>query len=250
MRLRALVPSILLVAGLAAEEPTVLKTDSADVHSAMSASSPVVKTLHRGEAVTVELSLADAGGAWCNIGIAGKSNFGWLRCDVLSTAAPDANPRWYRVEDAPPAAASAAQSPESPALLRAKKLCPEIDYSNLKHGWPLPQVAPSLELQRCLADAPGQKLTRAQIRLWQAEAERNGAQACWQRYLAIREKHHADEPGQGAGERVLAAEREWQQDRCYARIQGLSLRMLLGPLYQKLPEVYDKVMSGHEPRLH
>jgi len=248
MRLHALVPSIVLAVGLAAEERPVVKTDSADVHSAMSASSPVVKTLYRGDVVTIELSLSASDGAWCNIGIAGRPNFGWLPCNALSM--PDPKTQWQRVESAEPqTAASATQSPESPALLRAKKLCPEIDYSNVKHGWPLPQVAPSLELQRCLADAPGQKLTRAQILEWQAETGRIGAQACWQKYLAIREKYHADEPGQGARERVVAAEREWQKDRCYARIQGLTLRMALGPLYKELPEIYDDVMSGHEPRL-
>lgn len=239
MRLRALIfPALLAFCLAAQDEHTVVKRDSAEVRSAMSASSPAVKTLHRGDEVTVELSLSAADGAWCNIGIAGRSNLGWLRCDALSM--PDPKTQWQRVDSALQTAASATQSAESPALLRAKKLCPEIDYSDLKHGGPLPQVAPSLELERCLAGAPGQKLTSAQIRQWQAEAERSGAQACWQEFLAIREKHGAGEPG---GEAALALTREWHEDPCYQRVEGLRSRMLSGPLYKK------EVMSGRDPRL-
>jgi hypothetical protein len=247
MRCSLLFPVMLAVCLAAEDGPTVVKNDSAEVHAAMSASSPVVKTLRRGDVVTIELSLSAADGAWCNIGIAGRSNLGWLRCDALSTATLNSEGRWQRVENAQPQPASPTQSSDSPLVVRAKKSCPDFDYSQLKQGWPLPQVAPNLELERCLSDGPGKRLSRSEIRYWQAEAERTGAQACWQRYLAIREKYNADDLG--VQDRALAVNREWNQDRCSNRVEALRLRMLAGPLYDKLPQIYDDVMSGRQPTL-
>ena len=81
-------------------------------------------------------------------------------------------------------------------------------------------------------------------------AERTGVQACWDRFLEIRKKHGANQTGPEAAARALTARREWQRDPCSKRVEALRYRIVVGPLYKKLPDIYDDVMSGHQPALH
>ena len=58
---------------------------------------------------------------------------------------------------------------KSPLADKIRNLCPEIDGGQLKYGWPLPQVASQVAMDRCFAissGSPGKRLTADQIRAW------------------------------------------------------------------------------------
>jgi hypothetical protein len=85
---------------------------------------------------------------------------------------------------------------KSPLAAEVRGLCPEIEESHLKYGWPLKEVAYSIAVNRCFEIAygvHGRKLKAAEISAWQSEAEKRGIQACWERYLAIRAQHRGSE---------------------------------------------------------
>ena len=69
---------------------------------------------------------------------------------------------------------------KSPLAEKIRKLCPEIDESQLRSGWPLPRVASHVAMDRCFAissGSPGKRLAADQIRAWQSKAEQSGVQA-------------------------------------------------------------------------
>jgi len=141
---------------------------------------------------------------------------------------------------------------KSPLAEKIRKLCPEIDESQLSSGWPLPRVASHVAMDRCFAissGSPGKRLTADQIRAWQSKAEQSGVQACWDRFLAIREKHQALARDEGAVARGNAAAEEWQRDPCYPRVRTFEQAIALSPLLKDLPRIYDDVMSGRQPQV-
>ncbi len=141
---------------------------------------------------------------------------------------------------------------KSPLAEKIRKLCPEIDEGQLNHGWPLPKVVSHFAMDRCFAisgGSPGKKLTADEIRAWQSKAEQAGVQACWNRYLAIREKHQALARDEGAAARSMAAQREWERDPCYPRVDALGKAIAMSPYLKDLPRMYDEVMSGRQPRV-
>ena len=139
---------------------------------------------------------------------------------------------------------------KSPLAEKIRKLCPEIDERQLNRGWPLPQVASHVAMDRCFAVSggfPGKKLTADQIRASQTKAETAGVQACWDRFLAIRDKHQALARDERAASRSKAATEEWQRDPCYKRVEAFEQAVALSPLLKDLPRIYDDVMSGRQP---
>ena len=65
-------------------QKTTVKTDSLDVHAEASASSKTVKSLAKGETVSVSYELVGAGGTWCAIVEEGKSRTsGYVLCQHL-----------------------------------------------------------------------------------------------------------------------------------------------------------------------
>jgi hypothetical protein len=148
--------------------------------------------------------------------------------------------------------AAATDWSNSPLAAKIRKLCPEINDSQLKFGWPLPQVASSIAMDRCFEiseGAPGKKLTAEDIRAWQLKAEQSGVQACWDRYLAIRDKHGALKRDAGAAARSMAAQREWERDPCYRRVGALRDAIVLSPYLKDLSRMYDDIMSGRQPNV-
>ena len=141
---------------------------------------------------------------------------------------------------------------KSPLADKIRKLCPEIDERQLNRGWPLPQVASHVAMDRCFAvsgGSRGKRLTVDQIREWQAKAETVGVQACWDRFLAIRDKHQTLARDDGAAARSKAATEEWQRDPCYRRVEAFEQAVALSPLLKDLPRIYDDVMSGRQPQV-
>ena len=234
--------------------------ESVNVYARMDPASEVVATLKKGDAVAIEMSLQGENGAqWCAIQEpVQKQSLGYVNCDELE------RPRVARPAVVPVPAPAAAPAPaeadlppapsdfwaHTPLSEKIRKFCPEIDPDLLRYGWPLPKVASSIAADKCLAIAAGywnRKLTADEIRLWQAKAEQTGAQACWDRYLAIRAKHHAMASGAAAAARAKEARSEWERDPCHHRVEALEDAIALGPLRKILPQVYDDVMSGRQP---
>lgn len=64
-----------------------VKSETLAVHSGMSTTSSVVKTLRKGDHVSVRLQVTGAEGAWCKIAESGQANsFGYVLCSQLSRA--------------------------------------------------------------------------------------------------------------------------------------------------------------------
>jgi hypothetical protein len=140
---------------------------------------------------------------------------------------------------------------KSPLAAKVRKLCPEIDEGQLMYGWPLPQVASSIAMDRCFEiseGAPGKRMKADEIRRWQSKAEQSGVQACWDRYLAIRTKHRALERDEGPAARSMDAQHEWQRDPCYRRVEAFRDAIVLSPFMKDLPRIYDDIMSGRQPQ--
>jgi hypothetical protein len=242
--------------GAATPQATV-KSESLPVYSRMNATSDVVKTLKKGDAVVIEMSiLGESNIEWCSIQEpTQKTSLGFVRCEFL--ARPPAPMASFAPIEA--AKAQAATQPaatdwsKSPLAAKIRKLCPEIDEGQLNYGWPLPQVASHIAMERCFAiseRASGEKkMTADEIRTWQSKAKQSGAQACWDRYLAIRAKHRALELDEGAAARSRDALREWERDPCYRRVDAFFDAVALSPYMKYLPRMYDDIMSGRQPQV-
>ena len=226
-----------------------VKSETVDVHADMSKASKVLLSLKKGESVTVQLDMLTSDGSWCYIKAAAPTETsGYVLCSDLERA-PQREEQLSRL---PPAETATTDWSKSPLAAKIRKLCPEIDEGQLKYGWPLPQVASSIAMDRCFeisGGAPGKKLTADDIRAWQSKAEQRGVQACWDRYLAIREKHRALERDEGAAARGLAAQSEWERDPCSRRVKAFRDAIVLSPYMKYLPGVYDDIMSGRQPMI-
>jgi hypothetical protein len=67
----------------------VVKNDSAPVYSKMSTASEVVRTLKRGDAVVVEMSISGGDGEWCRIREESRTtSLGYIRCGLLEREQP------------------------------------------------------------------------------------------------------------------------------------------------------------------
>jgi hypothetical protein len=224
-----------------------VKSETSDVHTDMSRASKVLRSLKKGEAVTVQLDMRTSDGSWCYITASAPARTsGYVLCSDLARA-----PQPVEQISRPPSDETAPTDwSQSPLAAKIRRLCPEIDEGQLKYGWPLPQVVSSMAMDRCFAISdghPGKKMTADEIRAWQSKAEQRGVQACWDRYLAIREKHHALARDEGARARSLDALREWKRDPCYRRVEAFRDAITLGPYMKDLPRIYDEIMSGHQP---
>jgi hypothetical protein len=226
-----------------------VKSETSDVHAEMSKASKVLLSLKKGESVTVKLDMRISAGCWSHIKVAAPTEAsGYVPCSDLERA-PQREEQFLIL---PSAEAATTDWSKTPLADKIRKLCPEIDEGQLKYGWPLPQVASSIAMDRCFeisGGAPGMKLTADEIRVWQSKAEQSGAQACWDRYLAVREKHRALERDAGAADRSLAALREWEHDPCHWRVKALRDAIVLRPYMKDLPRVYDEIMSGRQPTI-
>lgn len=224
-----------------------VKSETSDVHAEMSKASKVLRLLKKGEAVTVQLDMLTSAGSWCYIKVAAPTETsGYVLCSDLERA-PRPREQFSRL---PPAETATTDWSKSPLADKIRKLCPEIDEGQLKYGWPLPQVASSIAMDRCFAISDGhagKKLTADEIREWQSKAEQRGVQACWDRYLAIREKHRALARDQGAAARSMDALREWERDPCHRRVEAFRDAIVLSPYMKDLPRMYDEIMSGRQP---
>ncbi len=70
-----------------ASETAIVKADSLIVYSGMTTESDVVKTLKKGETVTVELEVSGPHGAWCGITEKGQKEIsGFVLCEYLERA--------------------------------------------------------------------------------------------------------------------------------------------------------------------
>lgn len=68
---------------------STVKEDSVTLYSGMSSSSDVVKTLKKGDAVTVDFSIATPEGSWCSVVEEGRQEpSGYVPCRVLDRAEP------------------------------------------------------------------------------------------------------------------------------------------------------------------
>ncbi len=168
----------------AADGESKVSVDSAEVHSQMSRTSPIVKTLKRGDAVVVELSLEGAGENWCSISEQATSRtLGYIPCAQIEMQKPD-SAAWQRAEQAPRGAAAAQGVGKPPAgdpLAEILKVCPALKN-------PTPQrFADFLQGAACAAMLQGgspRLYTPAQLNRIQAIAERTGAQACYEQLIA------------------------------------------------------------------
>jgi hypothetical protein len=68
-------------------------------------------------------------------------------------------------------------------------------------------------------------------------------------HAEIRKQLGADQPGPGNRAASAAAWKRWEADPCYKRVAALRFRIAAGPLYDKLPDIYDDVMSGRKPNI-
>jgi hypothetical protein len=235
----------------------VVKLEPLPVYSKMDTASDVVKTLKKGDAVLVEWSIQGENNVdWCSIREpAQKTSLGYVLCECLNRPRPPESKAAPAPAAASEPATEAAPSDfwaNTPLAAKIRRLCPEIDEGQLRYGWPLPEVASSIAMERCFAISegrPGKKLTAEEIRAWQLKADRSGAQACWDRYLAIREKHHALALDKGARARSMDALSEWERDPCHQRVKALQDAIYLSPYMKVLPRAYDDVMSGRTPQV-
>ena len=259
VRTAGLLAGLVLATGAAAQQTSV-RTESVRVYDRMDPASEVVATLKKGDTVAIEMILQGENGAqWCAIQEpVAKKSLGYVNCADLERPQV-ARPAGVPLPAPMPVPASAeVNAPPAPSDFWAhstlsekiRKSCPEIDPDQLRYGWPLPKLASSIAADKCLAIAAGswnRKLTVYEIRLWQAKADQSGAQACWDRYLAIRAKHRALALDKGALKRAKEARSEWERDPCYHRVEALQDAIALGPIRKILPQVYDDVMSGRQP---
>ena len=66
------------------DQPASVKADAVDVHSEMSSTSKVVKTIRKGDTVIVEFEMEGPGGAWCGIIEEGQADIsGYVPCNSL-----------------------------------------------------------------------------------------------------------------------------------------------------------------------
>lgn len=256
VRTCGLLAGLTFLTGTATPQTTVT-SESLSVYSKMDATSDVVRTLKKGDVVVIEMNiLGEDNAQWCSLQEpTQKRTLGYVRCEYLECPRVPEPP----VVPAPTAPAEPAVQAvpsdfwaKTPLAAKIRKLGPEIDEGQLKYGWPLSQVASSIAMDRCFAVSegrPGKKLTADEIRAWQSRAEQSGAQACWDRHLAFREKHRALALDKGAFARSMDALREWERDPCQRRVKALQDAIYLSPYMKDLPRVYDDVMSGRTPEV-
>lgn len=149
-----------------------VKSETSDVHAQMSKTSKVLLSLKKGESVTVMLDMRTSAGCWSRVKVAAPTEtLGYVQCSDLER--PPQREEHFAIP--PPAETATTDWSKSPLAAKIRKLCPEIDESQVKYGWPLPQVAASLAVDHCFAIAsgfPGKKLRADEVRAWQSKADR------------------------------------------------------------------------------
>ncbi len=207
---------ILAAVSLSAQDRASVKADSAPVYSGMSGSTSVVKTLKKGEAVVIDLSLAGEDGSWCNVSQNGAAA-GWMRCDALAVDTEKAKTQWTTVGERGPGGRPRLSDKELTAKMR--EICKDIGADP---GQLQTHVATAMAFGRCIEIAEGAALappTRADVRQWQAEADKTGAQACWAKYIELL-RNTGD-----SREKLAAAKAGWLKDPCAANIAAFRNRV-------------------------
>jgi hypothetical protein len=136
----------------------VVKSDSSPVYSKMSTASEVVKTLKRGDAVVVEISISGYDGEWCRIREESRTTgLGYIRCGLLDREQP-INPAIVipqSPQQAAPAAPSTAGGDESIVvstyMRNAWNFAEVLDFS-VNQRERLPELAERTGVNQCIQE--------------------------------------------------------------------------------------------------
>jgi hypothetical protein len=237
----------------AGDGQVTIKAGSAEVYSQMSRTSPVVKTLKRGDAVAIELSLAGADETWCSIAESGAGRtLGYVPCSQLEIPQP-ASAGWEKAQE--PTGPALARPPVKPAdpLAGIFELCPALKNPTPK------RFADFLQGAACASMLQGGRptlYTPAQLSRMQAIADRTGAQACYEHLIAAYKANGAiDANGRVADRtRLSATAQRLFQDHpeCTARVTAFGREVLSvtdPKAAAQLKELEDKMKRVEQPTL-